>query len=69
MEWSTMASWCPKGSTDGEDMEAQVDNISFTKIKLIVEQEETFLIYSVPLGSGEGTWLRLHSHLHRLVRG
>ena len=34
MEWSTMASWCPKGSTAGEDMEAQVDKISFTKIKL-----------------------------------
>ena len=34
MEWSTMASWCPEGSTAGEAMEAQVDKRSFTKIKL-----------------------------------
>ena len=43
MEWSTMASWCPKGSTGGEAMGAQVKKRSFTKIR---EREESSSVWN-----------------------
>ena len=75
MGWSTMASWCPKDSTVGEAMGAQVKIGNVTNIKSGLVNKKEFGVgfqcrdhCSVPLGSGERAWFRLHSHLPRLVK-
>ena len=73
MEWSTMASWCLKDSMVGGAMGAQVKTIQNQSVGgrgVLVGRNfsQCGNHCSVPLGSGEGAWFCLHSHLPRLVK-